>query len=186
MGAAGCQRINSTDVRTSGIYAEFIVTGQSTTEAKVDATLWAGGALSNTDLALTGPDHLTAYVGSTAYPMQGHTDIIDEYYSAIIPYPVTDTELRVAFERGSDNVSASGSTVIVPGLFTLAPLVKTQYSRANHALEIDWGPSDPTQLVSWFVDGACVQLFGEDGAVDAGQVAIPSGNSAQAATAGAG
>ena len=81
----------------------------------------------------------------------------------------------MAFERGSDNVSASGSTVIVPGLFTLAPLVKTQYSRANDALEIDWAPFDPTQLVSWFVDGACVQLFGEDSAVDAGQVAIPAG-----------
>src|SRR5690242_19075133 len=47
-GAAGCQQINSTDVRTSGVYAELSVTTYSTTEAEVDATLWAGGALSNT------------------------------------------------------------------------------------------------------------------------------------------
>ena len=161
-------------MRTAGVYAEFTVTAQSTTEAKVDATLWAGGALSNTYLALTGPDRLTVYVGSAAYPMQGYSAIY-EYYSAIIPYPATDTELRVAFERGPDNVSAPGSTVIVPALFTLAPLAKAQYSRANDALEIDWAPSDPTQLVSWFVDGACVQLLGDDSAVDSGQVAIPAG-----------
>lgn len=173
--AVGCQKIDSTDVRTSGVYAEFTLTAHSTTEAKLDATLWAGGALSNTYLALTGPDHLTAYLGSNAYPMQGYTDIVDEYYSAIVPYPATDTELSVAFERGPDNVSAPGSTVIVPALFALAPTAKTQYSRANDPLEIDWAPFDPTQLVSWFVDGACVQLFGEDGAVDSGQVAIPAG-----------
>jgi hypothetical protein len=173
-GAAGCQKIDSTDVRTSGVYAEFTVTAQSTTEAKVDATLWAGGALSNTYLALTGPDHLTAYLGSIAYPMQGYSALY-EYYSAIIPYPTADTEVRVAFERGPDNVSAPGSTVIVPGLFAFAPLAKAQYSRANDALEIDWAPFDPTQLVSWFVDGACLQLFGEDSAADTGQVAIPAG-----------
>ena len=173
-GAAGCQEVDSTNVRTSGVYAEFSVTAQSTTEAKVDATLWAGGALSNAYLALTGPDHLTVYLGSNAYPLQGYSDIY-EYYSAIIPYPATDTELRVAFERGPDNVGAPGSTVIVPALFALAPLAKTQYSRANDALEIDWAPFDATQPVSWSVDGACVVEFGEDSAADSGQVAIPAG-----------
>jgi len=172
--AMGCQKVDSTDVRTPGIYAEFIVTGQSTTEAKVDATLWVGGALSNTYLTLTGQDHLTAYMGSNSYPMQGHFDI-DQYYSAIIPYPATDRELRLALERGPDDVSAPNSTVIVPALFALTPLARTQYSRANDALEIDWAPFDPTQLVSWLVDGACVVALGDDGAVDAGRVAIPAG-----------
>ena len=105
---------------------------------------------------LTGPDHLTAYLGSDAYPMEGHSGIY-EYYSAIIPYPAADTELRVAFERGPDDVSAPGSTVIVPALFAIAPLAKAQYSRANDTLEIDWAPFDPTQLVSWLVYGACVE-----------------------------
>ena len=163
--AAGCQSIDSTDVRTSGVYAEFSLTTQSATEAKVDATLWAGGALSNTYLALTGPDHLTAYLGSNAYPMQGHTAIY-ESYSAIIPYPATDTELRVAFERGPDNVSAPGSTVIMPALFALAPTAENPVLARQRCAGIDWAPFDPTQLVSWFVDGACVQLFGEDGADD--------------------
>lgn len=173
-GAGGCQKVDSTDVRTSGVYAEFIVTAQSTTEAKVDATLWVGGALSNTYLNLTGPDHLTAYVGSDAYPMEGHAGIY-ENYSAIIPYPATDTELRVAFERGPNDVSAPGSTVIVPALFAIAPPSRTQYSRANDTLEIDWAPFDPTQLVSWLVYGACVEALGADSAADAGRVAIPAG-----------
>jgi hypothetical protein len=113
-GAVGCQQVDSANVRTPGIYAEFIVTEHSTTEANVDATLWVGGALSNTYLRLTGPDRLTTYVGSDAYPMQGYSDI-DEHYSAIIPYPATDTVMRVAFERGPDDVSAPDSTVTVPG-----------------------------------------------------------------------
>jgi hypothetical protein len=173
-GAVGCQKVNSTDVRTSGVYAEFVVTAQSTREAKVDATLWVGGALSNTYLALTGPDHLIAYVGSDAYPMQGHADLV-QHYSALIPYPAADTELRVAFERGANDVSAPGSTVIVPGLFALAPLTRNQYSRANDTIEIDWAPFDPTQVVSWSVYGACVQALGEASAVDDGRVAIPAG-----------
>src|SRR5262245_10958498 len=67
--AVGCQKADSTDVRTAGIYAEFIVSAQSTTAAKVDASLWVGGPLSNTYLTLTGPDRLTTYVGSAAFPM---------------------------------------------------------------------------------------------------------------------
>jgi len=173
-GAVGCQKVDSTSVRTSGVYAGFIVSAQSTTKANVDATLQVGGALSNTFLKLTGPDHLTAYVGSNAYPMQGYSDI-DQHYSAIIPYPETDTEVRVAFERGPDDVSAPGSTVIVPGLFALAPPARSQYSRANDTLEIDWAPFDPTQVVSWSVSGACVEGFGADSAVDAGLVVIPAG-----------
>jgi hypothetical protein len=173
-GVVGCQKVDSPDVRTSDVYAEFIVTEYSSAEARVDATLWVGGALSNTYLTLTGQDHLTTYVGSDLYPMAGQADIT-QHYSAIIPYPATDTEVRVAFERGPDKVSAPGSTVIVPGLFALPPLAKTQYSRANDALEIDWAPFDSTQLVSWLVYGACVLPFSEDGAVDAGQVAIPAG-----------
>ena len=68
-GTAGCQKVNSTDVRTSGVYAEFSVTEHSATEATVDATLQVGGELSNTYLNLTGQDRLTVYVGTNAYPM---------------------------------------------------------------------------------------------------------------------
>jgi len=173
-GATGCQKVDSTDVRTSGVYAEFIVTEQSATEAKVDATLWVGGALSNTYLKLTGQDRLTVYVGSASYPMQGSSSLY-ESYSALIPYPATDTELRVDFERGPDDVSAPGSTVIVPGLFALAAPVKPQYSRANDTLEIDWSPYDTTQVVSWFVVGACVQMFSNNNVVDSGRATIPAG-----------
>jgi hypothetical protein len=173
-GGLGCQKVTSTDIRTSGIYAELLVHEHGSVEATVDATLWVGGALSNTYLALTGPDHLTAYVGDAVFPMQGHTDIY-ESYSAIIPYPANDTEVRIAFDRGAADVSAPDSTVTVPGLFALAPLAKAQYSRANDPLEIDWAPFDTTQVVSWSVYGTCVELFGADAAADSGRVAIPAG-----------
>jgi hypothetical protein len=83
----------------------------STTEANVDATLWVGGALSNTYLRLTGPDHLTTYVGSAAYPMQGYLDI-DEHHSAIIPYPATksrDGQVDPAFSGGTFRASQERS-----------------------------------------------------------------------------
>jgi len=164
-GTVGCHKIDSTAVRTSRIYTELIVTEHSTAEATVDATLWEGDdALSTTYLTLTGRDRLTAYLGSDVYPMQGHADIT-EHYSATIPYPVSDAELRVAFDRGPDDVSAPDSTVIVPGLFTLAPLAKSEDSRANDTLEIDWAPSDPTEVVTWSVYGTCVQLLGDASAV---------------------
>ena len=172
-GAVGCRKVDSTGVLTSQLYAQIVVREQST-GARVDATLWVGGALSNEALELTGPDHLDVHVGSDVYPMQGYSDV-DQHYSALIPYPATDTEVRVAFERGPGDVSAPDSTVIVPGVFVLAPLAQTQYSRANDALEIAWAPFDPTQFVSWVVSGACVQAFGAYGAADPGEVAIPAG-----------
>jgi len=173
-GAAGCQKVNSTNVRTSGIYADFSVAEHSATQAKVDATLQVGGASSNTYLSLTGQDRLTVYVGSNAYPMQGYSSIY-QYYSTTIPYPAIDTELRVAFERGPDDVSAPGSTVIVSGLFSIAPMAKTEYSRAKDSLEIDWAPFDPTYRVSWFMHGSCLQTVSDDSVVDSGRVTLPAG-----------
>ena len=173
-GTAGCQKVNSTDVRTSGVYAEFSVTEHSATEATVDATLQVGGELSNTYLNLTGQDRLTVYVGTNAYPMKGYSDIY-QHYVATIPYPSADTELRVAFDRGPDDVSAPGSTVVVSGLFALAAPAKSQYSRTSDTLELDWAPFDPTKLVSWIVYGACVEADSGSSAADSGRVTIPAG-----------
>ena len=124
-------------------------------------------------------------MGSDAYPMEGHAGIY-ENYSAIIPYPATDTELRVAFERGPNDVSAPGSTVIVPALFAIAPPSRTQYSRATDTLEIDWAPfeSNPARVV--------VGLRGVRGGARRGQCGgcrsgrDSSGNADEAAAARAG
>jgi hypothetical protein len=171
---AGCKTVDSTTAQTSDVYAGYLVTEHSATEARVDATLQLGDASSTTYLKLTGQDRLTAYVGAVAYPMQGYSDVY-QHYAVDIPYPATDTELRVAFERGPADVSALDSTAIVPGLFSIASLAKTPYSRTLDPLEIVWAPSDPTQPISWLVYGACVLPLSDGGAMDSGQFTVPAG-----------
>ena len=41
-GTAGCQKVNSTDVRTSGVFAEFSVTEHSATEERIACDTHAG------------------------------------------------------------------------------------------------------------------------------------------------
>jgi hypothetical protein len=171
-GTTGCQPVKSTNIRTSGVYAEFNVNESGATEATVGAWLRVGGPLSNTYLVLDGPDQIIAQLGGDSARMQGHSF---GDYSVKFPYPAVDTEVRAIFERGPDDINAPDSTAILPGMFAVAPLAKTTYSRAVDALEIQWSPFDATQRVAWHVSGSCIDLVGASSATDAGVLKVPAG-----------
>jgi hypothetical protein len=62
--AAGCrQEVESTDVRTSGVYPVIDVLAEGTGSSRVQVKLKVGGPVSNTFLELTGDDRLTATGG---------------------------------------------------------------------------------------------------------------------------
>ena len=146
------ESVESTDVKTSGIYPEIEVVASGSGNSKVTVKLKVGGDDSNTFLDLTGDDTLEA----TA---DGETRTLDQSgnsYSASFAVDAEGTEFTIAFLRGEDDDSAPESTVVMPAPFELT-LGATEASRADDALEYTWDPAGDDDM-EWHLDGDCVQL----------------------------
>jgi hypothetical protein len=151
------ESVESTDVKTTGIYPEIEVVATGNGDSKVTVKLKVGGDDSNTFLDLTGDDTLEA----TA---DGETKTLDQSgnsYSASFGVDAEGTEFTIAFLRGEDEDSAPESTVIMPAPFELT-LGATEASRSDDALEYTWDPPADGGDMEWQLDGECVRL-GLDG-----------------------
>jgi hypothetical protein len=145
------ESVESTDIKTTGIYPEIEVVATGNGRSKVTVKLKVGGDDSNTFLDLTGGDTLEA----TA---DGETKTLDQSgnsYSATFDVDAEGTEFTIAFLR-EDDESAPESTVVMPAPFDLT-LGASEASRADDALEYTWEPSGEGDM-DWHLNGDCVQL----------------------------
>lgn len=145
------ESVESTDVRTTGIYPVIEVVATGNGNSKVTVELKVGGDDSNTFLDLTGDDKLEA----TA---DGETKTLDQSgdsYSASFAVDAEGTEFTIAFLRGEDDESAPESTVVMPAPFELT-LGASEASRADDALEYTWEPAGDGDM-DWQLDGDCVK-----------------------------
>src|SRR4030095_9550092 len=79
----GCrQEVESTDVRTSGVYPVIDVTADGSGSTRVQVKLKVGGSASNTFLELTGEDRLTATAGGVTKDLDATGSVT---YSATFP-----------------------------------------------------------------------------------------------------
>lgn len=152
--ALGCEQgVESTDIRTTGIYPEITVTATGNGNSRVEVKLKVGGSSSNTSLDLKGDDELTATV-------DGSTKVLDDLgsrvYGATFPVEAEGTEFVISFLRGTEDDGAPNSTVSLPAPFDLT-LTPTEASRATDAIELAWDPP-ASGNVRWALDGDCVQL----------------------------
>src|SRR6185503_5420053 len=134
--ALGCkqQEVESTDVRTSGVYPEIEITATGSGSSRVEVRLKVGGPASNTFLDLQGSDTLKATFGGVTKTL----DASARTYSATFP---TDAEgdFVIAFLRGPDDDSAPSTIVKLPAPFTLG-LGATEASRASQDVAVTWDP----------------------------------------------
>jgi hypothetical protein len=152
--AFGCtQSVESTDIRTTGIYPEITVTATGSGTSKVEVALKVGGSSSNTYLDLTGEDQLKATVGGTAKVLD---DIGSHTYAASFPVDEEGTEFVISFLRGKIDENAPASTVSLPAPFDLT-LAPTEASRASDPIELTWVPP-ATGNVRWDIDGDCIKI----------------------------
>jgi len=152
--AWGCtQSVESTDIRTTGIYPEIVVTATGSGTSKVEVALKVGGSSSNTYLDLTGEDQLKATVGGTAKVLD---DVGSHTYAASFPVDEEGTEFVISFLRGKIDENAPASTVSLPAPFELT-LSPTEASRATEAIDMVWDPP-ATGNVRWDIDGDCIQI----------------------------
>jgi hypothetical protein len=149
--------VESTDIRTTGIYPEVTVTASGSGTSRVEVRLKVGGRSSNTFLDLKGDDQLKATVATTSKILD---DDGSQTYSASFPVDAEGTEFVISFLRGDVDESAPASTVSLPAPFDLA-LAPTEASRATDAIELTWDPP-ATGSARWDIDGDCIQSAGEN------------------------
>lgn len=152
---AGCtEEIDSTDVRTSGVHAQFSATAEGDGKTRVHAQLRVGGASSNTFLDLRPGDRLVARMAGQSVQLSGtggHT------YTAILEGDAPAAELVIAFERTDADESAPASRVELPAAFTVsAPTVAQQVSRAQ-SLSVLWSPVNGAGQLRYSLSGDCVE-----------------------------
>ncbi len=152
----GCsESVESTDVRTTGIYPEFTVTANGNGSSRVEARLKVGGNNSNTFLDLDGGDTLEVTVDGESKTLEGSSG---HRYTATFGTDDAGTEFVFAFLRDGDD-DAPMSTVALPEPFEME-VTSAEVTRTVDDVEFTWDPAGDGDI-HFNVDGDC--FFFEDG-----------------------
>jgi hypothetical protein len=168
------EKVDSVDVRTHGVYAEYEAVSNGTSTS-VSARLKVGGDDSNTFLELQGQDELRATVGDQ--PVKELTGS-DEVYRATFSEGGSGVEVVVSFMRGPDDEDAPDSSAILPDVFTIDDALAGQEVSREDDIVITWDPSGTNDDMEWELDGAdtennCIDWL--TGSVsDGGMLVIPA------------
>ncbi|MDQ2647067.1 MAG: hypothetical protein M3020_24900 [Myxococcota bacterium] len=151
--ALGCKEsVESTDIRTTGIYPEITVEAEGNGSSTVTVKLKVGGSNSNTFLDLTGGDTLEATVEGETKTLR---ETSDEVYSASFPVDAEGTEFLIAFLRTEEDESAPASVVELPAPFELE-VAPREASRATDDVQLSWDPPGSGDL-DWDMSGECIR-----------------------------
>jgi hypothetical protein len=155
--ALGCtETVESTDIRTTGVYPEIEVAANGSGTSKVTVRLKVGGDNSDTFLDLKGDDTLEVTVGDDTKTM----DQSGNEYIASFPTDAGGTEFSIAFLRGEDDDDAPSSVVTLPEPFDLS-LGVTTASRADDDVEYMWDPPGDGDIY-WQLSGECIDVKSGD------------------------
>lgn len=169
---SGCAKTESSDLLTSGIYADLSARANGTGTTSVYATLYVGNPGNLNFVELTGDDQLIAsYAGLRKAMTQ--TELLNIVsHRAEFSIDADGTAFDIALERSVD-AGAPMSTATLPAGFTIAPGPATA-SRAA-ALTVSWSPSASGDAMAWKATGACIG--DAQGAItgDPGTMTIPAG-----------
>jgi len=145
------ESVESTDVRTSGVYPEFQVVADGSGSSSASARLKVGGNDSNTFLDLRGSDLLEVSAGGETQRM---TSGGDHRYAARFPFDAAGTEFVFSFRRGAEDDGALRSAVTLPEPFELE-MASTEASRATEQVSFHWDPPAGGEL-HWDLTGDCI------------------------------
>jgi hypothetical protein len=157
--SVACEKVDSEDVNTSGIYANIQVQANGDGKSNVIATLKVGGDTSNVFIDTMGDDKLEATSGEETKEL-----VKDNEIGNIVRYKATfdgddeDKDFKVAFLRSVDD-GAPESTVTLPAPFGItSPEADVSFSRENDDLVIEWENSGTSDNMHIAVNGDCIKL----------------------------
>jgi hypothetical protein len=176
LGAMACsEHVDSTDVRTSGVYADMSVHASGNGKSDVQVDLLVGGSNSNTHLVLKGADKLTATVGTVSRVLSKSGNV----YATTFDGEAAETQFVVSFTRGPDDTSAPNSSVTLPEGFIIGGIAQTVSRQVGFTAT--WQAGTKGEPVTWVLRGDC--LVAQAGSIsDAGQTVIPASRFVAAAS----
>jgi hypothetical protein len=145
------ESVESTDVRTSGIYPEYRVVADGSGSSEVSARFKVGGNDSNTFLDLQGGDRIEVSVGEDTRTLD---ETSAQRYTATFPVDAAGTEFVFTLIRGAEDDGAPRSVVTLPEPFELE-MGTTEASRAADEVAFSWDPPASGDL-RWDVKGDCI------------------------------
>lgn len=153
MMSVGCAKTDSTDLLTSGIYADLDARATGDGKTTVYATLYVDSPTTLNFVELGSDDKLVATSGGTTQTMTQSELGNLVSHAASFTGDDAGTEFDVAFERKVD-AGAPSSTISLPAPFDLDPTPATA-SRAA-AITITWGPDGTSDKMLWNATGPCI------------------------------
>ncbi|NIK58322.1 hypothetical protein [Kribbella shirazensis] len=172
---AGCSTVESKDIRTSGITADYVVTLPETDDvAKVSASYRVGKL---TFVELGDGESVTSSGGGKNVRLERHRAAgATEYGGRLDGVVAAGTEITFDLSRGKDDDSAPRSTVKLPERVRLtAPLAGTTYSRRSPIpVRVDSAPSELPSVLTW--NGECIQTGSLELAPGRTSLSIPTGS----------
>lgn len=165
------EKVDSTDVRTHGVYAAMRASAEGNGQTTVTADLRVGGSGSNTHLDLKGSDELVAWAatGQSQKMSKVKPDVLAEYYIYKASLAVEAGDIVVAFNRGPEDTSAPNSHVTLPAPFTIAGLAPGQEVSRAVGVTLTWVPSPTGGNMRWERSGC---LSGAATIPDAGSLTL--------------
>ena len=169
--ATACTSVESSDIKTSGIYADLWAVSDGEGTSYSEAILRVGGATSNTFVTLSEGDDLTATVAEVTENMTEQN--IGEIYSYRADFSTADADVDyvIALERTEDE-SAPSSVMSLPLPFVMDP-VGSEYSRDDDDIVLTWD-NQQSEIMKIWIEGTCIHNQYHDNETDAGIYTISS------------
>ncbi|MET9275991.1 hypothetical protein [Kribbella sp. NPDC003557] len=152
---AGCSTVDSKDIRTSGITANYVVTLPETAEVANVSASYRVGTLTFVELG-DGESVRSSGGGKEVELKRHHAAGVTDYSGQLDGVVQAGTEITFDLTRGMGDDSAPSSTVRLPERVRLAaPLAGATYSRrVAIPVRIDSRPSELPSVLTWA--GECI------------------------------
>lgn len=168
---AGCTTVDSSDILTSGMYADLSARSAGDGSTDVSAVLYLGNPINLNFVDLTGDDELVASNGSQTKVMSETILLNIVSHHASFPTDAEGEEFEIDFQRSVDN-GAPSSTATLPAKFTLSgPATPT--SRAA-PIALTWTPAGSPDDMSWQANGDCIEVTSGTMTGDTGSFEVPA------------
>jgi hypothetical protein len=172
---AGCSTVDSKDIRTSGITADYVVTLPESTDAADVSASYRVGTL--TFVELGDGESIKASGGGKDVDLKHHRSAgVTDYTGQLDGVVDPGTEITFSLKRGSGDDAAPQSTVKLPERLRLtSPLAGTTYSRRSAVpVRFDTEPSQLPSVLTW--TRQCIQTGSLQLEPGRTSVSIPTGS----------
>ncbi|RZU01969.1 hypothetical protein EV645_8085 [Kribbella rubisoli] len=153
---AGCSTVDSKDIRTSGITADYVVTLPESTDATDVSASFRVGTL--TFVEMGDGESIEASGGGKDVDLKHHRSAgVTDYTGQLDGVVDPGTEITFSLKRGSGDDAAPQSMVKLPERVRLtSPLAGTTYSRRSAvSVRFESQPSQLPSVLTW--TGQCIQ-----------------------------